>query len=74
MNSIQILEKLISFNTVSSNSNLDIISYCEKILKDAQSNDQGQEQEKKEIKKKSTTTSAKEKKTATKMNNKNGKI
>ena len=35
MNSIQILEKLISFNTVSSNSNLDIISYCEKILKDA---------------------------------------
>ena len=36
MNSIQILEKLISFNTVSSNSNLDIISYCEKILKDAE--------------------------------------
>ena len=35
MNSIQILEKLISFNTVSSNSNLEIISYCEKILKDA---------------------------------------
>ena len=35
-------------------------------LKDAQSNDQGQEQEKKEIKKKSTTTSAKEKKPATK--------
>ena len=35
MNSIQILEKLISFDTVSSNSNLEIISYCEKILKDA---------------------------------------
>tara|TARA_B100000700_G_scaffold103837_1_gene117251 strand:+ start:132 stop:1286 length:1155 start_codon:yes stop_codon:yes gene_type:complete len=35
MNSIQILEKLISFNTVSSNSNLELISYCEKILKDA---------------------------------------
>jgi len=35
VNSIQILEKLISFNTVSSNSNLEIISYCEKILKDA---------------------------------------
>ena len=39
---------------------------AEKILKDAQSNDQGQEQEKKEIKKKTTTTSAKEKKPATK--------
>ena len=35
MSSIQILEKLISFDTVSSNSNLEIISYCEKILKDA---------------------------------------
>ena len=35
MNSIQILEKLIAFDTVSSNSNLEIISYCEKILKDA---------------------------------------
>ena len=35
MNSIQILEKLISFDTVSSNSNLEIISYCEKNLKDA---------------------------------------
>ena len=35
MNSIQILEKLISFDTVSSNSNLELISYCEKLLKDA---------------------------------------
>ena len=35
MNSIQILEKLISFDTVSSNSNLELISYCEKLLTDA---------------------------------------
>ena len=35
MNSFQILEKLISFDTVSSNSNLEIISYCEKLLKSA---------------------------------------
>ncbi len=35
MNSFQILEKLISFDTVSSNSNLQLISYCEKLLKDA---------------------------------------
>ena len=35
MNSIQILEKLISFDTVSSNSNLELLSFCEKILKDA---------------------------------------
>ena len=39
---------------------------AEKILKDAQSNEQKQEEEKKEIKKKSATTSAKEKKPATK--------
>ena len=35
MNSIQILKQLISFDTVSSNSNLELISYCEKLLKDA---------------------------------------
>ena len=35
MNSIQILEKLISFDTVSSNSNLELLSFCEKLLKDA---------------------------------------
>ena len=35
MNSIQILKKLISFDTVSSNSNLELLSFCEKILKDA---------------------------------------
>ena len=35
MNSFLILEKLISFDTVSSNSNLELISYCEKLLKDA---------------------------------------
>ena len=29
------LEKLISFDTVSSNSNLELLSFCEKILKDA---------------------------------------
>ncbi len=34
MNSYQILEKLISFNTISSNSNLELMSFCEKLLKD----------------------------------------
>ena len=34
MNSIQILEKLISFDTVSLNSNLELLSFCEKLLKD----------------------------------------
>jgi len=34
MNSIQILKKLISFDTVSSNSNLELLSFCEKLLKD----------------------------------------
>ncbi|MDC0161806.1 acetylornithine deacetylase [bacterium] len=35
MNSTQILERLISFDTISSNSNLELISYCEKLLKNA---------------------------------------
>ena len=39
---------------------------AEKILKDANASDQGEDEEKKEIKKKSTTTSVKEKKPATK--------
>ena len=34
MNSYQILEKLISFNTISSNSNLELMSFCENLLKD----------------------------------------
>ncbi len=38
MNSLQILEKLISFNTVSSNSNLELIYFCKKILEDAGAN------------------------------------
>ena len=34
MHSYQILEKLISFNTISSNSNLELMSFCENLLKD----------------------------------------
>ena len=34
MNSYQILEKLISYNTISSNSNLELMSFCENLLKD----------------------------------------
>ena len=35
MTSIEILKKLISFDTVSSNSNLELISFCKQILENA---------------------------------------
>jgi acetylornithine deacetylase len=35
MTSIEILKKLISFNTISSSSNLELISFCKQILENA---------------------------------------
>ena len=35
MTSIEILKKLISFDTISSNSNLELISFCKQILENA---------------------------------------